>query len=92
MILNKHYRRVFMNTTTNSVLIDAAMKYLAGVAESKNKLKQVAKEAGLTESWIYKFYEGKIKNPSVKKIEALLKHAGYSIQVLEELKNDKEFN
>lgn len=92
MILNKHYRRVFMNPTTNSILIDEAMKYLKSIAVSKNKLKQVAKEAGLTESWMYKFYEGKIKSPSVQKIEKILIQGGYSINVLKELQSDKDLH
>lgn len=92
MILNKHYRRVFMNITTNSILIQAAMEYLKSVALGKNKLRQVAKEAGLTEAWLYKFYEGKIESPSVQKIEKLLTHGNYSINVLKELQADKDFN
>lgn len=67
------------------------MEYLKQVAVSKSKLKKVAKEAGLTESWLYKFYEGKIKSPSVQKIEQVLEHGGYSINVLKELQNDKDF-
>ncbi|MEH6554509.1 hypothetical protein [Pseudoalteromonas tetraodonis] len=81
-----------MNPTTNSLLIDEAMKYLKSIAVSKNKLKQVAKEAGLTESWMYKFYEGKIKSPSVQKIEKILSQGGYSINVLKELQSDKDLH
>jgi len=80
-----------MNTTSNSILITEAMDYLKSIAVSKSKLKQVASEAGLTESWLYKFYEGKIKSPSVQKIEQVLKHGGFSINVLKELQNDKDF-
>mgnify|MGYP005995023427 FL=1 len=80
-----------MNITTNSILIQAAMEYLKSVALGKNKLRQVAKEAGLTEAWLYTFYEGKIESPSVQKIEKLLTHGNYSINVLKELQADKDF-
>lgn len=81
-----------MENTTNSVLIEAAQSYLEQVVTKKGEnLKLVAKGANLTESWVYSFKEGKIKNPSVQKIEQLLMFAGFTVKVLKELQSDMDF-
>ena len=82
-----------MENATNSLLIHTAKKYLQEVVAKKgNSLKQVAKAANLNEWWVHSFSQGKIKNPSVQKIEQLLLSAGFTISVLKGIQADKDYS
>ena len=79
-----------MNKSKNSVLIDTAKRFLAEQAKKKGQLKVVSEGAGVTIAWVYKFHEGVIKDPSCKKIEQLLRYAGYDIKVMESENNNRD--
>jgi len=81
-----------MDKSNNSVLIDAAKRFLAEQAKKKGQLKLVAKEAKLTQAWVYKFHEGVIQNPSCKNVEQLLRYAGYDVKVMKRENNNRDDN
>lgn len=79
-----------MKKVNGSLLVSQAREYLKTLSGNYGQLKNAAIAIGVSEHWLYKFHQGKIENPSVKRVEKLLQYGGFEISLGKPENNNNE--
>lgn len=53
-------------------------------SRQRGRLNVIAEETGLSVEWLHKVRRGRIKEPSAEKLERVLRHGGFDVQVIKD--------